>query len=195
MAAFGILLSRAGSAEPAWFDTPAYRARLAAGDIIVVNESPADASRGRVYAAVQIAAGPEAIWVVMTDCARAASFVPNLERCELLEAAADGSWEKLRHAVKYTWLWPRIDYVFRAEYRRPERIDFRRVSGDLKEQEGSWILGPLPDGKHTIVGYEIYLDPGIWVPRSIVRRALAQDLPALLTALRTRVQNEQRQDP
>ncbi len=195
VATFCILLSRTAWAQPEWFDAPEHRARLAAGDIIVTSDSPTDVPRGRIHAAVQIAAEPEAIWVVMTDCARAPSFVPNLKRCELLEAARDGTWEVLRHDVKYLWLWPRIHYVFRAEYRRPQRIDFRRVSGDLKEQEGSWILEPLPDGRHTIVGYEVYLDPGIWVPRSIVRRALARDLPALLSALRTRVQNEQRQEP
>jgi hypothetical protein len=190
-----ILLSRTDCAQAEWFDAPEHRARLAAGEIIVTSESATDVPRGRFHAAVQIAAEPEAIWAVMTDCARAPSFVPNLKRCERVEAAADGTWEVLRHEVKYLWLWPRIRYVFRADYRRPQRIDFRRVSGDLKEQEGSWVLERLADGTGTIVGYEVYLDPGTWVPRSIVQRALARDLPALMSALRTRVQNEQRQEP
>ncbi len=182
-------MSNAG-ADAGWFEAPEVTARLASGEIVVAESPSAGTQRGRVRAAVRIAADPEAIWKVMTNCARAPEFVPNLRHCEVLEAAADGSWEVLRHEVKYLWLWPRLHYVFRADYRRPERVDFRHVSGDFKEQEGSWILRRLPDTAHTIVGYEVYLDPGFRVPQSIVRRALAKDLPALLSALRNRVQSE-----
>lgn len=187
-ATLGLLFMHADCAAAEWFDAPEYRPRLATGAVVVGDSPPRDAQRGRVRAAVQIAADPESVWRVMTDCARAPEFVPNLRSCEVLETGPDGAWEVLRHEVKYLWLWPRIHYVFRADYRRPFRVDFRHVSGDFKEQEGSWILSPLPEAGQTIVGYEVFLDPGFRVPQSIVRRALAQDLPELLMALRNRVQ-------
>jgi glutathione reductase (NADPH) len=38
------------------------------------------------------------------------------------------------------------------------------------------------------IQYEVYLDPGFWVPQALVRHSLRKDLPAVLEALRTRVE-------
>ena len=84
---------------------------------------------------------------------------------------------------------PTIRFVFRADYQRPRRIDFRRVSGDLKEEEGSWLLEATPDGSATILEYEVYVDPGFWVPQALIRRSLRKDLPAALAALRVQVES------
>ncbi|MGH8322302.1 MAG: SRPBCC family protein, partial [Steroidobacteraceae bacterium] len=62
------------------------------------------------------------------------------------------------------------------------------VSADLKEQEGTWMLDENSAATATIVEYEVYLDPGFWVPKAIVRHVLRRDLPAVLAALRARVE-------
>jgi Polyketide cyclase / dehydrase and lipid transport len=81
---------------------------------------------------------------------------------------------------------PTVRYVFRAEYDRPHRIDFHRISGDLKEQEGTWLLTQTPDAAATIVEYDLYLEPGFWVPQVLINRTLRKDLPAILAGLRER---------
>jgi hypothetical protein len=86
--------------------------------------------------------------------------------------------------VRYSWLLPVVHYVFRAEYDRPHRIDFHRVSGDLKEQRGSWLLTPEPALGGTLVEYQVYVDPGFWIPQFLVARSLRKDLPAVLAGLR-----------
>jgi hypothetical protein len=37
------------------------------------------------------------------------------------------------------------------------------------------------------VQYEVYVDPGFWVPQVLVNRSLRNDLPTALTGLRERV--------
>jgi hypothetical protein len=124
----------------------------------------------------------------MTDCRQAAAFVPGLKRCRRIGGAANGRWEDIEQEVRYSWLLPSVRYVFRAEYDRPRRIDFHRLSGDLKEEEGEWSLTRTADGRSTDVEYELYLDPGFWIPQVLVTRSLRKDLPAALGGLRERVE-------
>jgi hypothetical protein len=173
-----------------WTADPEVRRRLTAGEVVVQAGSAIDPDhpRGRVRAAVLIRARPEAIWGVMTDCRQTPLFVPGLRRCRRLEGAPDGRWDDIEHEIRYSWYMPTVRYVFRADYDRPHRIDFHRISGDLKQEEGTWLLTPTPDGAATLVEYEMYLDPGFWIPQLLVNRSLRKDLPAILTGLRQRVE-------
>ncbi|HEV2285093.1 MAG TPA: SRPBCC family protein [Steroidobacteraceae bacterium] len=173
-----------------WVANPQVQRRLAAGEVVVETAAEVDPEhpRGRARAAVLIHARPEAIWRVMTDCAQTLLIVPGLKRCRRVAGAADGRWEDIEQEIRYSWYLPSVVYVFRADYDRPRRIDFHRVSGDLKEEEGSWVLGPTADGSATLVEYEMYLEPGFWVPQFLVNRSLRRDLPAVLAGLRDRVE-------
>jgi hypothetical protein len=86
-----------------------------------------------------------------------------------------------------------VTTVVQADYQRPQRINFRRVSGDLKDEDGTWVLaathnGPVPSDT-TIVEYELHVDPGFWIPRVLLRHTLRSELPAALTALRNRAEH------
>jgi hypothetical protein len=181
-----LALLRPLPAQGDWVSEPAVQQRLAAGEIVVEAGDSVDPSqpRGSVQAAVRIPATPEAVWRVMTDCRQATIFVPGLKGCHLVARAADGRWEEIEQEVRYSWLLPAVRYVFRAEYDRPRRMDFRRVSGDLKEEEGAWLLTATADGSATVVEYEVYLDPGFWIPQFLVTRTLRKDVPAVLSGLR-----------
>ena len=188
--AIALLQPLALAAQTGWVVEPGVQQRLAAGEVVVQSATAVDpaAPRGRVHAAVRIQASPEAIWSVMTDCSQAPLYVPGLKRCRRIDAAPDGRWEDIEHVVRYSWLLPTIRYVFRAQYDRPRRIDFHSISGDLKEQAGTWYLTPTPDRTATVVEYELYLDPGFWIPQFLVARTLRKDVPAVLSGLRDRVQ-------
>jgi uncharacterized protein YndB with AHSA1/START domain len=180
------------AAQRGWIADPAIQRRLEAGEVVVVTTSCAtDPShpRGFIRAAVRIKAAPETIWKIMTDCEQAPTYVPGLRRCRRIDAAPDGSWQDIEHEVRYAWFLPTVRYIFRAEYDRPHRIAFHRISGDLKEDEGTWLLTPTADGSATIVEYEVYIDPGIWIPAPLVNRSLRKDLPAALTGLRDRAES------
>ena len=189
----GALLPIATWAQASWVDDRTVQEQLAAGEVAVRIAFDGDDSRMRVSAAVRIKASPEAIWSVLTDCDHAASFIPGVKSCRRVKSAPDGTWEVIEQESKYSWLMPSVTTVVQADYRRPQRIDFRRVSGDLKDEDGSWLLatdhrGPAPDNT-TLVEYELHVDPGFWIPRVLLRHSLQSELPAALTALRNRAEH------
>jgi carbon monoxide dehydrogenase subunit G len=189
----GALLPIATCAQGSWVDDQTVQQQLAAGEVAVRIAFDGEASSMRVNAAVRVKASPEAIWTVLTDCDHAASFIPGVKRCRRVKSAPDGTWEVIEQESKYSWLMPSVTTVVQADYRRPRRIDFRRVSGDLKDEDGTWLLetdhgGSVP-GNTTLVEYELHVDPGFWIPRVLLRHSLQSELPAALTALRNRAEH------
>jgi uncharacterized protein YndB with AHSA1/START domain len=193
VAVLGALLPTLTWAQTAWVDDPDVKHKLAAGEVAVRVALDGDQSHMRLHAAVRINATPDVVWRVLTDCAHAPSFIPGLKRCTRIQVAPDGSWETVEQEIKYSWLMPAVTSVFRADYKRPRRIDFRRISGDLKDEVGTWLLEDAPQsgaaGPATTVEYEVYVDPGFWVPRVCQRYLLRSELPAALTALRARAES------
>ncbi len=185
-----LLTSLAVAVEARWVADRDVQRRLAHGEVVVeaATASDPDRPRGRVRAAVRISAPPETIWAVITDCREALQFVPGLKLCRRVDGAPDGRWADIEQEIHYSWFLPTVDNVLRADCDRPHRIDFHRLSGDLKQEEGSWLLTPSPDGSATLVEYEMYLDPGFWIPQWLITRTLRKDLPAALAGLRERVE-------
>ena len=159
--------------------------RLMKGDVLVNVIKAEGPSKGMVAATVLIDAPVEHVWQVMTDCGEIPTFVPGVESCQIMSSGPN--WEIIKHEVKWIWLFPKLAYVFRATYQKNEQIDFVRIDGDLKAMKGVWQLSPWQANSKTIVHYRVYLDPGFFVPQWLVRRALKKDLPAVLTALRSKV--------
>jgi hypothetical protein len=188
----GVLLPIASWAQGSWVDDQTVQQQLAAGQVAVRIVFDGDESHVRVNAAVRVKASAEAIWSVLTDCDHAASFIPGVKRCRRVKSAPDGSWEIIEQESKYSWLMPSVTTVVQADYRRPQRIDFRRVSGDLKAEDGTWLLHTADGGpalaSTTLVEYELHVDPGFWIPRVLLRQSLRSELPAALTALRNRAE-------
>jgi hypothetical protein len=185
-----VLLPPMASAQPGWVADPVVLRRLSGGEVVVQTAAAADPARpgGRVRAAVLIRARPEAIWSVMTDCRQTLTFTPGLRICRRVDGAADGHWEDIEYEIRYAWYLPTVRYVIRADYDRPRRIDFHSIGGDVKEEEGTWVLTATADGAATVVEYEMYLDPGFWIPQALVNRSLRKDLPEALAGLRERVE-------
>jgi Polyketide cyclase / dehydrase and lipid transport len=198
----GLLLPIATQAEAVWIVDQTVQQQLAAGKVAVRIQFEDDQARIHVQAAVKISASPETIWRVLTDCDHASSFIPGVKRCRRVQSAPDDSWEIIEHEAKYSWLMPAVTSVIRAEYKRPDRIDFQRIGGDLKQEDGNWVLEPASAPETapgesseadadpaTIVEYDLHVDPGFWVPRVLLRHSLRSELPAALTALRQRAES------
>lgn len=189
--ACALLASVARAAEGGWLADTQVQRRLAAGEVVVeaATASDPEGSRGRVRAAVLIEARPEAIWAVITDCREAVKFVPGLRLCRRIDGAPDGRWVNIEQEIDYSWFLRTVHNVLRADCDPPRRIDFHRVSGDLKQEEGSWLLTPTPGGSATVVEYEMYLDPGFWIPQWLINRTLRKDVPGALAGLREHVEH------
>lgn len=189
--ACALLASVARAAEGGWLADTQVQRRLAAGEVVVeaATASDPEGSRGRIRAAVLIEARPEAIWAVITDCREAVEFVPGLRLCRRIDGAPDGRWVNIEQEIDYSWFLRTVHNVLRADCDPPRRIDFHRVSGDLKQEEGSWLLTPTPGGSATVVEYEMYLDPGFWIPQWLINRTLRKDVPGALAGLREHVEH------
>lgn len=184
-----LLLLSAWGSQPSWVNDQTVQQELDAGRVPVRVVFEGDESRMRVHAAVRIHARPETVWSVLTDCDHAASFIPIVKRCRRVQSAPDGSWDVVEHEAKYSWFMPAITCVIRVDYKPPGRIDFKRISGDLKEEDGHWMLvdsaaTKAPDS--TVIEYELHVEPGFWIPRILLRHSLRTELPAVLEAVRAR---------
>jgi ribosome-associated toxin RatA of RatAB toxin-antitoxin module len=173
-----------GSSPPSGFNQEELD-RMARGEVVSGLDKLPGSQKGMVNAAIMINAPAELIWGSMTDCFHAPEFIPGLISCKVLED--HGETEIIEHQVKFSWFIPTLTYVFRAVYEKNRRIDFKRIGGNLKEFEGSWILEPVGDGRQTVVLYSVYLDPGFFLPQWLIQMFLRRDLSGLLLALRSRV--------
>ncbi|HEY0339347.1 MAG TPA: SRPBCC family protein, partial [Steroidobacteraceae bacterium] len=189
-AVLGTLLPIVTWAQGSWLDDQTVQRQLADGEVAVIVKFEGDGSRVQVNAAVRIKATRQIIWDVLTDCDHAASFIPGVKRCRRVQTAADGSWEIIEQESKYSWLMPSVVTVVHADYTRHERIDFKKVSGDLKEQQGAWLVEKEEhSAADTLtVEYELHVEPGFWIPRVLVRHSLRTELPAALAAVRARAE-------
>jgi ribosome-associated toxin RatA of RatAB toxin-antitoxin module len=160
--------------------------RLIRGEVIVRVDPTGSQKKERVEAAILIDAAAEPIWKLINDCRQTPKFIPGLKSCRVLQQ--DKTWDLIEHRMQISRLLPEVKYVFRAEYQRNKRIDFKRTSGDLKEFEGSWVLESISGGKpQTLVIYSLFLDAGVLLPQWAMQLLLRQDLPDVLLALRNRI--------
>jgi hypothetical protein len=166
----------------AWID----RAALDAGEVVVETGKVAPLVVS-IDVAVKIDAPREAIWRVLTSCEIAPEYVPNVVDCTLVETFDDGRSELFRQRLKPAFFIPAFDHVFRLDYMPYSRIDVSRIGGLIKHMEGTWWLLESEPGTVLLV-HHLELDPGLPVPRFIVRSALRRDLPRVLAAVRDRAE-------
>ncbi|RJX35359.1 MAG: hypothetical protein C4525_04265 [Desulfarculus sp.] len=173
-----------GAAAAPRFTAPEEQ-RLVQGQV-VVNSQPGQGGRpDRVQAAIIIPASAQRVWDTLLDCAGAPQFVPGLQECRILQRQP--SADLVQHRVKFSWLIPEVTYVFLARYQKWRSIQFERISGDLEEMQGSWLLLSRDQGRRTLLVYSVFLDPGFLVPQWLVSLIMEADLPDLMLAVRKRV--------
>jgi len=181
--AVALFAASAATAQPNldWLD----RAALAAGEVqveLVRSDRPLTAD---IRLAVEIDAPPEPIWAVLEACEVAPEYVPNVQSCRRLEEVDGGRAELFVQTIKPVFFMPSFEHVFRLDYTPFTHIGVHRVSGPIEFLEGSWWLVPQDSGR-TLLVYELAIDPGMPIPRFVVRATLKRDLPQVLAAVRER---------
>ena len=175
------VLALAGSAARAADLDPSVQAQLARGRPYVQVRADADGESGLIQAAIDIAAPPQVVWNVVTDCDLAPRMVASLKSCRILEKDPAGAWDVREDISKMGFL-PSVRNVFRSDYDPPRSVRFHRVAGDLKVYEGEWRIEPR--GGETRVFYESRVSAPFRVPGPIARIALRYEVPQALMALR-----------
>ena len=173
------------AAQPAldWLDHDV----IAAGEVQVYVEHSERPLTAEVKVAVEVDAPATAIWDVLKACEISPEYVPNVQSCTKLEDLDGGRAQLFKQTIKPIFFMPTFEHVFRLDYTPYTRIDVNRVSGPIAHLQGSWWLVPEVNGRILLV-YEISLDPGMPIPRFMVRATLKHDLPKVLAAVRERAE-------
>lgn len=178
-----IVWSLGGPAQA--FDlTPKAQAALDRGEAHAEVTPDPDGVSGRVRAVIDIAAPPEKVWAMMTDCATAGRMITNLASCRIVSGDQRKGWDVREHVTRRTLIFPGMRIVFRSDYEPVSRIRFHLVEGDLKVEQGEWRLQPLNGGRGTRVFYDNRLAVDWPVPKAMMREALRKDTPKVLMNLR-----------
>jgi hypothetical protein len=143
-----------------------------------------------VRIAAEVDAPPPAIWRILTACEIAPEYVPNVVSCKKLESLDDGRADLFVQEIKPIFFLPTFEHVFRLDYTPYSRIDVHRVSGPIEYMEGSWWLVPQDSGRILLV-YQVAVDPGLPIPRFLVRATMKRDLPKIMMAVRERAEAAQ----
>ncbi len=161
--------------------------RLKGGDVIVDSD---DRGENRfVVARILIAESPSNVWRVLTNPFEFAGKIsPRMKDVEILQDTAERSVMKCKMEV-FPPLIPFISYTVESDYKLNEHVQFKRISGSLKDFSGTWDLESREGGNATEVVYSMHVDPGLPVPQWIIRKAMRMELPRTLIALRRRVEN------
>lgn len=160
---------------------PKAQAALDRGRPYAEVKADADGSSGVIRAAIDIAAPPEVIWQVMTDCDLAPRMVANLKSCRILERDPQGRWD-IREEVTRPAFAPSVRVVYREDFEPDRRMSFHRTGGDLKVLEGEWRLEPHGDQVQVI--YEARVAAPFPAPGWLARLTLRHDVTMALLALR-----------
>jgi ribosome-associated toxin RatA of RatAB toxin-antitoxin module len=166
-----------------WLDRDA----IAAREVEIYVERSDRPLTAEVKLAVEVAAPATAIWDVLKACEIAPEYVPNVQSCKKLEQLDGGRADLFVQTIKPVFFLPTFEHVFRLDYTPYTRIDVNRVSGPIAHMQGTWWLVPEDNGRILLV-YELALDPGMPIPRFMVRATLKRDLPKVITAVRDRAE-------
>ena len=154
---------------------------------ILHSETPPSKGDDRhVIAAILIDHPVKAVWDVIEDKESASEYIKDLKSATIIED--QGDYQLVEQKLKIGPL-PTFTYVIKHEATPPHRVDFNRVSGDLKNVEGYWEFHPLDRGTKTLLIYSLEIAPGIPVPPFIIKNSMKKSLPEALRAVKARVEN------
>jgi hypothetical protein len=185
LVALATLPGAQAAAQPdlSWIDRDA----VASGEIIVNTDRGDRPLTVLVRIAAEIDAPAAAIWKILTACEIAPEYVPNVVSCKKVEELDGGRADLFVQTIKPIFFLPTFEHVFRLDYTPYTRIDVHRVSGPIAHMEGSWWLVPQESGSILLV-YDVAVDPGLPIPRFLVRATMKRDLPKIVEAVRERAE-------
>jgi ribosome-associated toxin RatA of RatAB toxin-antitoxin module len=154
-------------------------ARMKAGETVVRDLAVPDG--GGVVASFFVAAPAAVAREVLWETERFPEFMPGSRRVRLLEHSAS------RQVAEMVGGEGPISVRIVSERRlEPRGIVWRSVGGDVKRNDGAWTFEPTPGG--TLVTYQVHLTPRGPVPGGVVTFLQKQALPAMIRAVRRRIE-------
>ncbi len=133
-------------------------------------------------------ATPEKVFEVVTDYPNAVKYFTNLNSCQVL--SEKNGVKHVRFSAKASGLM-KLDYVLAIDQSKLGRIEWTRVKGSFKANEGYWDLAPIDGGKSTLVTYAKHVDPGFFAPKMFVHKTLRETAENIFRDLKRNVEPTQ----
>jgi hypothetical protein len=133
---------------------------------------------------IQVAGTAEDCFAVLTDYDRMPEWQTRVCECRVLRTGEDGLPEVVEYAIDVKLR--TVRYRLRQRYDRPVWIGSEYLEGDFRCFEGDYRLCQTSSG--TQVRFHLRIDPGIRVPRPVVRMLNTAVMGRALQDLRRRVE-------
>lgn len=143
---------------------------------------------GKVYEVerAEIKASPEKIFSILTDYKAARQLFDNLKSCRVLESHDNHDGLAVERNVAFSLAGiARIynfNYVLTLKETFPSQIEWHRLSGAFKTNDGFWRIEPAEDGESRVT-FAKSIDGG-FLPQSFVNAELRQTMPKVMGNLK-----------
>ena len=168
--------------------------RLGRGEVVVELQEVAGSAVKRGVAIALIDEPAEGLFGVVTDNARFGEFMPHVAE-STVEAQPDGSIVnfQLLALPLVSDRHYRVRVVNTADEKdgwkvRRSKWSYVPGSGNIVESRGSWTLVELGE-RRTLLLYEVFTDPGGWIPAWLYNQATRKALPDLIASVAARARS------
>lgn len=132
-----------------------------------------------VERSIEVSVPRDRMFRVVTDYESYPDFLPEMEEVSVL-SRADG----LVEAEFVLRIVKRVTYRLRLVEEAPSKVSWTLLSGDLRENKGSWSLEDADGGCR--VTYSATVEVGMFVPGAIQARLVGEQLTQMLGAFADR---------
>jgi len=133
---------------------------------------------------VIVSASPADVFAVLTDYPNATQLFANLKKSKVVASNSANHTHDVSFSLKgLGGIW-NFDYVLQMKETSPSLIEFHRLSGAFKANEGYWKIEPLDTlGHKTLVTYAKHVDGGM-LPQNLVTKQVREAMPTVMANLK-----------
>jgi ribosome-associated toxin RatA of RatAB toxin-antitoxin module len=156
-----------------------------------VSESGSSIARGEAEA--ELGQPLEAILPVLEDYAAYEEFMPNFRRSRVLAQRGTRArvYMEVSAAAGALTLWGQLELRGRTDEQDAARIiEAQLLEGNIDAFRAVWRLEPSADGKRTRVAFQIFVDPDLPLPASLISRENERAARRTIEALRTHLERK-----
>lgn len=151
---------------------------LSQGKVVVKQNAAAANTPPSVEAKILIPKPPEKVWSVVSNPEKLMHEERKVKKVKILSQS--GNCQQVAFSVFMTPIFPTFNYVLQQDLLAPNSVRFHRISGSFRDIQGFWHLAPADGGRKTILTYNLMLDAGPLIPRSMLMGAVKADLPNMM---------------
>ena len=173
-------------AEPFQTFSTEAQAKLRTGEVLVWNDK--SGKKRFVHSAVLLDHPLAQVWALLDDKEASPTIIPSVRSAKLISREANVC--VIAQETEAPGTGRTFSYMLQHTLTYPSKVDFVRLSGDLRHIEGCWFFDPVDDGKKTLLVYDLHLDAGMLVPQGFIANSQMKALPGIMTSIRTKLASQ-----